>query len=133
MGGGSGNAAAVLVGLNKLTGLLKEKDLLDLAPRAGADVAFFISSITSLAEGIGERITLLKDFPLYYYVLICPHLSASTKGVYAEWDKINTDANGGNYYGPMKQVPGPDDFRRSGGTLPIYNDLQPAAISGPSP
>ncbi|MGI9553664.1 MAG: 4-(cytidine 5'-diphospho)-2-C-methyl-D-erythritol kinase, partial [Thermodesulfobacteriota bacterium] len=66
LGGGSSNAAAVLVGLNRLLNALNENDLLEISPRLGADVAFFIRCKSAFVEGIGEKITPLIDFPLFY-------------------------------------------------------------------
>ena len=86
LGGGSGNAASVLVGLNKLLKRLSDEELLEIAANIGADVPFFIRSITSLVEGIGEEITLLSDFPLFHYVILYPKINISTKKVYEEWD-----------------------------------------------
>ncbi|MGH7884907.1 MAG: 4-(cytidine 5'-diphospho)-2-C-methyl-D-erythritol kinase [Thermodesulfobacteriota bacterium] len=87
LGGGSGNAASVLVGLNKLFGRLHDKVLIELAGSIGTDVIFFVRSVTSLVEGIGEKITVLADFPLFYYVILFPRINISTKTVYEKWDK----------------------------------------------
>ncbi|MCX7614369.1 MAG: 4-(cytidine 5'-diphospho)-2-C-methyl-D-erythritol kinase, partial [Clostridiales bacterium] len=61
LGGGSGNAAAVLRGLNTLfqTGL-SLTDLRKLGEKLGADVPFCISGGTVLAEGIGEKLSTLR-------------------------------------------------------------------------
>ena len=73
LGGGSGNAAAVLGGLNKLWGLkLDHLALLQLASRLGSDVPFFINEGTALAEGRGERLTPLPSFPPCYVLLAAP-------------------------------------------------------------
>ncbi len=87
LGGGSGNAASVLVGLNKLLKKLDDNQLLEIAGTIGADVPFFIRSVTSLVEGIGEKITLLSNFPLFHYVILFPKINISTKKVYEEWDR----------------------------------------------
>lgn len=86
LGGGSGDAASVLIGLNKLLKSLDDKQILKIAEDIGADVPFFIRSITSLVEGIGEKITLLSDFPLLHYVILFPKINVSTKMVYEKWD-----------------------------------------------
>lgn len=60
MGGGSSDAAAVLKGLNKLTGSkLTSDELCDIAVTLGADVPFFIYGGTAYAEGIGEKLETL--------------------------------------------------------------------------
>lgn len=84
LGGGSSNAAAVLKGLNKLWGLsLQEKHLLEIAARLGSDVPFFLFGGTAAAEGRGEIITPLPDFPSSKVLLVIPPGAAlSTKRVY---------------------------------------------------
>ena len=89
LGGGSSNAAAVLVALSRILKTLDEKDLYEIAPTLGADVAFFIKCITASVEGIGERVSTLSNFPLFHYVVIYPKFEIPTKEVYENWDKIN--------------------------------------------
>ncbi len=89
LGGGSGKAAAVLIAINRLAKKLTEEELLELSPKIGADVAFFISCRSSIAQGIGEKITLIRDFPLFYYVLANPGFEVSTKRVYELWDEAD--------------------------------------------
>ena len=61
MAGGSSNAAAVLVGLNKLWKLnLSEMRLQEIGLKLGADVPFCISGNAALAKGIGEELTYIK-------------------------------------------------------------------------
>ena len=61
LGGGSSDAAAVLVALNKLTGLNLEKEKLSLlAKKIGMDVPFFLESTPCLATHYGEKLTPLK-------------------------------------------------------------------------
>lgn len=84
MAGGSSNAAATLVGLNKLWKLnLSEKELQDIGFKLGADVPFCISGNAALAEGLGEKLTSIKGLPKHINILICkPELFVSTKEVY---------------------------------------------------
>jgi 4-diphosphocytidyl-2C-methyl-D-erythritol 2-phosphate synthase len=79
LGGGSGNAAAVLVGINRITNKFAEDELVKLSPQVGADVAFFIRCRTALVRGIGERVTHIKDFPLFHYVLLNSRFSDRDK------------------------------------------------------
>jgi 4-diphosphocytidyl-2-C-methyl-D-erythritol kinase len=75
LGGDSSDAAAILVGLNRLWQLgLSLEDLLELAPRLGSDVAFFLYGGTALVEGRGERVTPLPSLPRRWVVLIMPPL-----------------------------------------------------------
>src|SRR5690606_9977672 len=66
LGGGSGNAAAVLTGLNKMYGAFTDDELINMSPVLGADVPLFIRPATALVEGIGEKLTPLRGFPLFY-------------------------------------------------------------------
>ncbi len=64
LGGGSGNAATTLLGLNELFGEpLTPEQLQRLAATLGSDVAFFLQSKPALATGRGERIEPLEPFP----------------------------------------------------------------------
>lgn len=70
LGGGSSDAAAALLGLNRLWCLqLAEEDLGKLAAQLGSDVPFFLSGGTALAEGRGEQITTLPTPPTSWLVL----------------------------------------------------------------
>lgn len=91
MAGGSSNAAAVLVGLNKLWKLnLTEQGLQELGLKLGADVPYCISGKTALAEGIGEKLSYIKGLPKNISILICkPNLFVSTKDVYQGLDLNN--------------------------------------------
>jgi len=75
LGGGSSDAAATLLGLEKLWGLhLAKEDLAALAAQLGSDVPFFLSGGTALAEGRGERISPLPSPPTSWLVLLyLPH------------------------------------------------------------
>ena len=91
MAGGSSNAAAVLVGLNKLWKLnLSELDLQELGFKLGADVPFCISGKSALAQGVGEELTFIKGLPKDITILICkPEIFVSTKDVYGGLDLNN--------------------------------------------
>jgi 4-diphosphocytidyl-2-C-methyl-D-erythritol kinase len=83
LGGGSGNAAGVLVVLNRLLELsLSEPKLKELALQLGADVPFFISPQPSLARGIGEKLSPLPDFGPLHLLLIHPGFAISTAEAY---------------------------------------------------
>lgn len=93
LGGGSSNAAAVLVGLNKLwrLGLSKEK-LAGLARKIGADAAFFVYGAAFAAGyGRGDRIRLLKALTgtRLWHILAVPRFSVSTARIYKQWDALN--------------------------------------------
>jgi 4-diphosphocytidyl-2-C-methyl-D-erythritol kinase len=84
LAGGSSNAAAVLVGLNKLWNLnLTETELQNIGVKLGADVPFCISGRPALAKNIGEELTYIKGLPYETNIVVCkPNLFVSTKEVY---------------------------------------------------
>lgn len=122
LGGGSGNAAAVLVGMNRITKKFSENELIQLAPKIGADVALFINCRSAVIEGIGEKITLVRDFPLFYYVLLNPGFETSTRRIYEFWDEMPEEE------GLIRT--GMEDtvslFRE--GQFPLRNDLEKPAM-----
>lgn len=87
LAGGSTDAAATLVGLNRLyeTHYSREK-LMEMGLKLGADVPFCIVRGTMLAEGIGEELTPLTPMPQTYVVLVKPPISVSTAVVYKNLD-----------------------------------------------
>lgn len=122
LGGGSGNASAVLLGLNRITKRLSEDELLKLSPTIGADVAFFIHCRSAIAQGIGEKITLLNDFPLLYYILINPGFEVSTKKIYELWDRIDRRILIRNDMESIISL-----FKK--GEFPLKNDLETPALT----
>lgn len=88
LGGGSSDAAAALININKLWGLkLKEKQLIDLASQIGADVPFFIGENAALVEGIGDEIKRIKKSFSINVMLINPGFRVSTKWAYSAFDR----------------------------------------------
>ncbi len=100
MAGGSSNAAAVLVGLNKLWNLqLSNNELRHIGLKLGADVPFCIEGGAYLAEGIGEKLTKIKGLPENISILICkPNLFVSTKEIYQGLDINNIEIRPDNEY-----------------------------------
>ena len=83
MAGGSSDAAAAFVGLNRLFRLnLTEKELMERAVKIGADVPYCIMRGTALAEGIGEKLTRLDPLPACYVLVGTPGINVSTKMAY---------------------------------------------------
>ena len=83
MAGGSSDAAAVLVGVNKMFHLgLSTEELMKRGVKIGADVPYCIMRGTALSEGIGERLTALPPMPQCQVLLAKPAISVSTKYVY---------------------------------------------------
>ena len=88
LGGGSSDAAALIKGLNKLWNLSLNLDtLLKLGASLGSDVPFFIYGGTCLAEGRGELVRALSDFPPVKVLLAAPAgLKLSAGQVYGSLD-----------------------------------------------
>jgi len=84
MGGGSSNAAAVLLALNDLLGTgLPRSELQALGVRLGADVPFFLcGEMAAWATGIGERLEPWRGLPPCHLVLVNPRFAVSTAWVY---------------------------------------------------
>jgi 4-diphosphocytidyl-2-C-methyl-D-erythritol kinase len=97
MGGGSGNAATVLSGLNKLWGLrLPRPELAKLAAQIGSDVPFFIYNCRfALATGRGDRIRPLPELGrrVLWHVIAVPGIHVSTPLIYKHWDKLSASKN----------------------------------------
>ena len=87
LGGDSSDAAAILLGLNRLWGLgLSLKELLELASQLSSDASFFLYGGTALAEGRGEIVTSLPSLPHMWVVLMVPpvpRMPGKTKQLYA--------------------------------------------------
>jgi 4-diphosphocytidyl-2-C-methyl-D-erythritol kinase len=83
LGGGSSDAASVLLALNALweTRLPHER-LTELAATLGSDVPYFLIGGTALIEGRGERVIPLLDAPPLWLVLARPPVAVSTAAVY---------------------------------------------------
>jgi 4-diphosphocytidyl-2-C-methyl-D-erythritol kinase len=83
LGGGSSNAASVLMGLNRFYGSVFSKNqLMQMGLSLGADVPFFIFKKPALAQGIGEKLSAFHRLPPYQILLVYPGKSVSTQEVY---------------------------------------------------
>ncbi len=118
LGGGSSDAAAVLVGINALFGLgLAPAELEGVAASLGADVPFFVRGGTQWATGRGERLTP-QPLPEDLWAVICgPVASLSTADVYRAFDELGATT-------PLDTAPPTGTWARGGW---VANDLWPAA------
>lgn len=83
LGGGSSDAATVLMALNRLWQLdLSRAELLSLGLKLGADVPFFIYGTNAWAEGVGEQLQTISLKEAYYLVLT-PNVHVSTAQIFA--------------------------------------------------
>lgn len=90
LGGGSSDAASVLMGMNELLGLgLPDQRLMEIGVKLGADVPFFIFKKTALAEGIGEQLTAMPAMPKAWVLLVNPGVHVSTAWVYKNLQLTN--------------------------------------------
>ena len=89
MGGGSADAAATLIGLNRLWDIrLSVEQLSKLALVIGADVPFLLKGGLARVGGIGEEISTLNASPSVPLVIIQPCQALSTKEVFAAYDTL---------------------------------------------
>lgn len=83
MAGGSSDAAAAMIGVNRLFGLgLTVRELMERGVKVGADVPYCLLRGTALAEGIGDKLRSLPACPGCYVLIGKPGISVSTKYVY---------------------------------------------------
>ncbi|MEX1117534.1 MAG: 4-(cytidine 5'-diphospho)-2-C-methyl-D-erythritol kinase [Terrimicrobiaceae bacterium] len=110
LGGGSSNAATVLVALNDLAGSrLSVADLENLAARIGSDVAWFIRGEAAICRGRGEIIGGKVEVPCWPLLLLKPPFGVSTPWAYQAWAKLL------NQESITQVVDG----------IPLNNDLEP--------
>ena len=84
-GGGSSDAAATLVGLNRFWKLgLSSEELEEIATRVGSDVAFCVRGGTALARGRGERLLPLPQLPRTTFLLVFPGIPLSAEWAYSQ-------------------------------------------------
>ena len=98
LGGGSGNAATALLGLNELFGKpLAQEQLFVLAASLGSDVPFFLQDEPALATGRGEKIQSLDFFPSLSgmaFVLVHPGFGIASAWAYQQLQRFPQAVNG---------------------------------------
>ncbi|MFA5081873.1 MAG: 4-(cytidine 5'-diphospho)-2-C-methyl-D-erythritol kinase [Hydrogenophilaceae bacterium] len=114
LGGGSSDAATVLMALNRLWGLdLPREELQSLGLRLGADVPVFVFGRSAYAEGVGERLQPVS-LPPASYVVLMPPAQVATAAVFSH-PGLTRDT-------PALKIP----------PLPEgcgHNDLEPVAVA----
>jgi 4-diphosphocytidyl-2-C-methyl-D-erythritol kinase len=123
MGGGSSDAATVLLALNRLWNLgLPRARLLELAAPLGADVPFFVGGDNAFVEGVGERLTPIEWAPRRYAV-VKPAESLGTAGIFSHPD-LARDTEPATLAGSVALL----NARQERGNKAFgHNDLQPVA------
>ena len=98
LGGGSGNAATTLIGLNELfDSPLAPEVLVEIAASLGSDIPFFLQNGPALGIGRGEQIQPLEDFPALKgaaFLLIHPGFGISTAWAYQSLKHFPSSLNG---------------------------------------
>ena len=95
LGGGSSNAATVIMALNRLHGdRLAPSQLQELAARLGSDVPFFLGPPSAVVTGRGERMEPVRNSPSWWVFLVDPGFRVNTKVAFSWFD-----ADGGSGHG----------------------------------
>lgn len=83
LGGGSSNAASVLLALNRhFENPFSMDQLMEMGLSLGADVPFFVYGMPAIARGIGEVLTPIPRLRIYDLILVCPDVRISTAQIY---------------------------------------------------
>lgn len=128
MAGGSADAAAALVALDRLWGVdTSDDDLLRIAAELGSDVPFALIGGTALGTGRGELVERVRDDGTWWWVAVIDTDGMSTPAVYRHFDELNPDAD--------PEPPDADDLLEAIDTgdldllaASLRNDLQEAAF-----
>ena len=89
LGGGSSDAAAVLRALERLTGAgFTRAELEEMGAQVGSDVPYCVAGGTMLAEGRGEKLTVLKPAPRFFVAVCKPDFPISTPALFARVDGV---------------------------------------------
>ena len=125
LGGGSSNAAAVMLAINWMLKLnAKPDDLAEIALKLGSDVPFFLAPRPAYLTGIGEDIHPIRIKKSYFCVIVKPNTGLSTKEVYQKCDTFprqNIDI--------QNVVKGLEEGDEELIINSMGNDLMPAAVS----
>ncbi len=131
LAGGSADAAATLVALDRLWDLrTPDDDLLTLAGQLGSDVPFALIGGTAHGTGHGELVEPVEDRGSYWWVVVTDDEGLSTPAVYREYDRLNPDLPVGHHVQDPADVVAaaraddPDQLAAG-----MRNDLQEAALS----
>lgn len=110
LGGGSSNAASMLVALNTLTKAgLPVSALEELAAKIGSDVAWFIRGQSAICRGRGELIGPMVEVPDWPLLLLKPPFGVPTPWAYQAWAKMHN----------------PQPVTQTLGEITLCNDLEP--------
>ena len=132
LGGGSSDAAAALLALNRLAGSpLSREVLLEMGASLGSDVPFFLyRTPAAWVTGRGERVTPIKA-PFLYFVLVNPGFPSDTAAAFRLLDKYR---EGRNEFTTMSQTATlpqePAEWTFSNDFLPVFEEREKSVYSG---
>jgi 4-diphosphocytidyl-2-C-methyl-D-erythritol kinase len=125
LGGGSSNAASVLMLLNELWELaMSEEELARIGVRIGSDVPLFFSSPVCIIRGRGERIERVHQRLSANVLLLLPDVHCATQAVYSAWDSLAVPPA----RPPLAEIVPRLDSPERLATL-LFNDLEEAAFA----
>ncbi len=92
LGGGSSDAASVLMGINTLLRLkMTREELMGLGRELGADVPFFLAqSPFAIGTGRGDTVKPIRSRKTFYHLLVCPDFPLLTRDVYKEFGSLRS-------------------------------------------
>lgn len=123
LGGGSSNAAAVLMGLNRRYGSpFSIDDLMTMGRDLGADVPFFLYGKPAVATGIGEKLTPYSGLAVYHIILIFPGFNVSTGEIYKKLKLRLTKKKNDNKYYPFRD-------KKFDPACDMHNDLEAVTLA----
>ncbi|WP_127479056.1 4-(cytidine 5'-diphospho)-2-C-methyl-D-erythritol kinase [Nocardioides pantholopis] len=129
MAGGSADAAAALVALDRLWGTgTTDEDLLRIAAELGSDVPFALIGGSALGTGRGELVQRVEDAGTWWWVAVPSDRGLSTPQVYRHFDELSPHA-------PAQPPPADDLIAALASGVPealaaaLHNDLQEPAIA----
>lgn len=130
LGGGSSNAAAALLGLIRLRGLVVPQErLAGLAAGLGSDVPFFLSGGTALGAGRGEVVSPLPDLPPCNILVIYPGVRVSTAEAYRRLEHALTpEESRDRMLGFCRLLQAGAGFQHG-----IFNDFERVILAGCDP
>ena len=126
LAGGSADAAATLVALDRLWDLqTSDDDLLAIAGRLGSDVPFALVGGTAYGTGRGELVEPVTDHGHWWWVVVPNAAGLSTAAVYAEYDALGL---GEHLRAPQGLFSALAEARPERLAAELHNDLEPAAL-----
>jgi 4-diphosphocytidyl-2-C-methyl-D-erythritol kinase len=127
LAGGSADAAATLVALDRLWDLnTPDDDLLAIAGHLGSDVPFALLGGTAYGTGRGELVEPVPDNGAWWWVVVPNEQGLSTAAVYAEYDRLGL---GAELLAPQALLKELVAASTEGLAAELHNDLEPAALA----